>query len=214
MVRIMDIFEIQKNLLARYAAENKTAQKGQVVCAGSSLMEQFPINKFAVEAGCTVPIYNRGIGGYVCDQLIDAIDTCILELEPSKLFINIGTNDLSNPDLTIDDVMEKYDTILNIVEDKLENVKIYMMAYYPINIDAAADYMIDVLTIRNNEKICKANEAVRLLAEKHGAQYIDINGNLKDSQGRLKAEYTVEGMHINESGYRAIWDDFMKYVME
>ena len=32
-----------------------------------------------------------------------------------------------------------------------------------------------------------------------------INAPLTDDQGRLKAEYTIEGMHIYEEGYRAIW---------
>lgn len=38
-------------------------------------------------------------------------------------------------------------------------------------------------------------------------------GNIQE-QGRLKAEYTIEGMHIKEEGYRAIYDDIMKYVKE
>ena len=59
-----------------------------------------------------------------------------------------------------------------------------------------------------------ANAEVEKLAKKHNQRYIDINRNLKDDCGRLKAEYTIEGMHINEDGYRAIFDDFMKYVNE
>ena len=35
-----------------------------------------------------------------------------------------------------------------------------------------------------------------------------------DKQGRLKAEYTIEGMHINPLGYHAIFEDIMTYVME
>lgn len=52
------------------------------------------------------------------------------------------------------------------------------------------------------------------LAARHHQRYIDINRNLKDELGRLKAEYTIEGMHINEDGYRAIYDDIMKFVKE
>ena len=55
---------------------------------------------------------------------------------------------------------------------------------------------------------------MKKLAERHGQRYIDISRNLKDEQGRLKAEYTIEGMHIKEEGYRAIYDDIMKYVKE
>ena len=43
---------------------------------------------------------------------------------------------------------------------------------------------------------------------------IDINDPLKDRDGNLKAEYTIEGMHIKEEGYRAIFDLFMGYAKE
>ena len=58
-------------------------------------------------------------------------------------------------------------------------------------------------------KIAMANKAVQELAERHHAKYIDINDPLKDRDGNLKAEYTIEGMHIKEEGYRAIFDLFM-----
>ena len=68
--------------------------------------------------------------------------------------------------------------------------------------------------MRTNDKIAAANDEVRKLAEKHGQLFIDLNTPLMDEQGRLKAEYTIEGVHMNEDGYRAIFDDVMRYVME
>ena len=132
---------------------------------------------------------------------------------PSKVFINIGTNDLSWSSIPISQVIDNYSKILDEIE-KVPNVKIYLMAYYPVNYEAAAPEMKECLKIRTNEKIAAANAEVKKLAERHGQRYIDINRNLKDEQGRLKAEYTIEGMHIKEEGYRAIYDDIMKYVKE
>lgn len=88
------------------------------------------------------------------------------------------------------------------------------MAYYPVNYEAAAENMKECLKIRTNEKIRVANTKVKMLAKKHDERYIDINKNLTDEQGRLKAEYTIEGLHINEDGYRAIYEDIMTYVKE
>ena len=45
-------------------------------------------------------------------------------------------------------------------------------------------------------------------------EHIDINAPLKDARGSLKAEYTIEGMHITEEGYRSIFPEFMKYATE
>ena len=88
------------------------------------------------------------------------------------------------------------------------------MAYYPVNYEAAAENMKACLKIRTNEKIALANAEVENLARRHGQKYIDINKNLKDPRGRLKAEYTIEGRHIKESGYAAIYDDLMAFVKE
>lgn len=109
---------------------------------------------------------------------------------------------------------EQLRKIVTTIEKALPCIKIYLMAYYPVNYEAAADDMKECLKIRTNEKITAANSEVQKLAERHGQRYIDINDKLKDDLGRLKAEYTIEGLHINESGYRMIFDDIMKYVKE
>lgn len=200
--------------LENYREKNKEAVYGQVVFAGSSLMEMFPINKLLEEHGDDTIIYNRGIGGYVTNELLQVTDVCITDLKPKKVFLNIGTNDLSNPQIPISQMIENYDRILCKIEEALPQTVIYLMAYYPVNYEAAAEEMKECLKIRTNEKIERANEEVKKLAKKHGQHYIDVNKNLKDEQGRLKAEYTIEGMHIKEEGYAAIYDDVMRYVKE
>lgn len=204
----------QKKKILRYREENKTVKYGQTVFTGSSLMEMFPINKLLEEHNDSVVVYNRGIGGFVSRELLEVIDVCAIDLKPSKIFINIGTNDLSDSRIPVSELMENYDKIISEMETNLPETIIYLMAYYPVNYEAADETMKECLKIRNNEKIRTANAEVKKLAEKHGQRYIDINRNLMDEQGRLKAEYTIEGLHINEDGYRAIYDDMIAYVKE
>lgn len=147
-------------------------------------------------------------------ELEENLDVCILDLKPSRLFLNIGTNDLSNAEVTLELLAAEYDKLLERIEAALPETEIYLMAYYPVNYEAAAPEMKPCLLVRSNEKICLANEKVRALAEKHHARYIDVNDALKDADGNLKAEYTIEGMHIKEIGYRAMLPDFLSYVTE
>lgn len=203
----------EKKIL-RYREENKTVKYGQTVFTGSSLMEMFPINKLLEEHNESVIVYNRGIGGFVSQELLEVIDVCAIDLKPSKIFINIGTNDLSDSRIPISELMENYDKIISKIEASLPETVIYLRAYYPVNYEAADENMKECLKIRNNEKIRTANVEVKKLAEKHNQRYIDINKNLMDEQGRLKAEYTIEGLHINEDGYRAVYDDMIAYVKE
>ena len=60
----------KKIKVERYRFENKTALKGQIVFTGSSLMEMFPINKLLTEHNDGTVIYNRGVGGFISDELV------------------------------------------------------------------------------------------------------------------------------------------------
>lgn len=211
-----EAWRLEKEQMVRdFHVWNTEALKGQIVFTGSSLMEMFPIHKWVKELGPNAPIiYNRGVGGYRTTDLLPILDACVFELKPRKVFINIGTNDLSDGNVSLEEVMSNYDKIITQIEQQLPGVIIYMMAYYPINYEAATEEMKPCLLIRTNEKINKANEMVAALAAKHKQRFINVNAPLTDELGRLKAEYTIEGMHIKPEGYRAIFEDVMRYVVE
>ena len=59
----------------QFQEKNKKVVPGQIVCAGSSLMEMFPVEKFVQEEYPDVTIYNRGIGGYVTEELQEHLDS-------------------------------------------------------------------------------------------------------------------------------------------
>lgn len=212
--KMSDIMWTKEYKIERYRKMNETAIKGKIVFAGSSLMEMFPIEQFVNEDQLNVTVYNRGIGGFVTEELLANINTCIIDLAPSKLFINIGTNDLSNPQLPISEIMDNYGKILAQVKKHVPNAKIYLMAYYPVNYEAATDEMKPCLKIRSNDKIRSANKEVALLAQQYHVNYIDVNAPLLDEDGNLKTDFTIEGMHINEQGYRTVYPFLKQYIME
>ena len=205
----------KEKMVEGFRARNQLCEKGQIVFAGSSLMEMFPVEEWAGELGEGAPkLYNRGVGGYRTDDMLPIVDLCVTDLLPRKVFINIGPNDLSDPDLPMETMIQRYDEILTRIEEAVPGVRIYLMAYYPINYEAAADFMKPGLLIRTNEKIAAANGLVQQLAKKNGQRSIDVNDPLKDDRGGLKAEYTIEGMHIKPEGYWAIFPAIVKYIME
>ena len=158
-------------------------------------------------------MYNRGIGGFVTDELLTNLAVCILDLAPRMLFLNIGTNDLSDASRPMAQIMGTYRAILEKVLQALPNVQIYLMAYYPINEEAATPEMKPCLRVRTNEKIAQANAEVQKLAKTLHLHYIDVNAPLKDEQGRLRAEFTYEGMHIRPEGYRTIYPAIKEILM-
>ena len=179
----------KQDKITRYRQLNQTARKGQIVFAGSSLMEMFPIEQFVAEDNLPVVVYNRGIGGFVTDELLTNLAVCVLDLAPRMLFLNIGTNDLSDASRPMAQIMGTYRAILEKVLQALPDVQIYLMAYYPIN------------------------EEVQKLAKTLHLHYIDVNAPLKDEHGRLRAEFTYEGMHIRPEGYRTIYPAIKEILM-
>lgn len=200
-----------------YRILNRYAVKGQTVFAGSSLMEFFPIHELQQTSGKPFTVYNRGVAGFVTRELWASLDTCILELEPSRLFINIGTNDLGEPDYTIAGLIERYEEILRQVQENLPDCRIVLLKYYPVNAEAefpgvdpagAAEFF----SRRNNRTLAQANEAVQQLAERLGLEYIDVNQGLTDEHGNLNEAYTMDGIHMFANGYKVVWDNLQKYL--
>lgn len=216
MDQLMTYFENEKKeKIERYKRLNKFIKKGEIVFIGSSLMEQFPIYELMLDYGINKVIYNRGIGGFTTLELLEVLDICIFDLEPSKIFINIGTNDMNAEDYKVENLIANYDNILKQITNRLPNTNVYVMAYYPGNKEAANNpWMEKTLNIRTNERIRVTNESVKKLADKYKVKYIDVNKNLYDEENRLKKEYTIEGMHMYGDGYEAILNDLLVYINE
>lgn len=207
----------QARKVRNYKTLNALAQKGAVLFTGSSLMEYFPICEMAASAGVDKTIYNRGIGGTTTDDFLREIDTVLLDLQPSKVFINIGTNDMTERDYGdkwMEHLMENYETILRTALEKIPGVEIYMMAYYPTNHDLPwlDARMKELIKVRTQENIAECNRRVAALAEKYGQHYIDVNEGLTDENGDQKQEFSIDGVHMYAAAYEVVFNNLKKYI--
>lgn len=198
----------KQDKIERFKRLNQFVKPGQILFAGSSLMEQFPIYEFLQDFDLPLTIYNRGVGGYTTTELMENMEPCIYALKPAHIFINIGTNDMNTVDYTCAGLMENYRQILNGIRKNLPEAKLYMLAYYPVNPSAAKNDPVvqEILKIRTNARISEANKAVAVLAKEFGAMYLDVNAGITDENGNLKEEYTIEGMHMYANGYKPVFD--------
>ena len=185
---------------------NKFVKKGEIVFTGSSLCELFPINEMLQNVEPRIRVYNRGIGGDVTDGLLERMDESIFDLEPKKVFINIGTNDISRPEYKRERLMSQYRKILMQIQARLPETKIYVMSYYPVNRELPG--------ARTNAELKEVNAEVEKMAEELGCTYINVFDCLLDEKGNLKAEYTIEGMHMYANGYAVVLEKLMPYLLE
>lgn len=205
----------QQDRLARYRILNEKVKKGEVLFTGSSLMEQFPIDELRMTEEIDAVIYNRGVGGFTTDDMLRYMEEMVFATEPRKIFINIGTNDISRPEYRVEKLMENYGKIIAMIQKRLPGAQIYMMAYYPVNeVDKLpeGEWAKGMFATRTNENIRLANAEVEKLAGEMGCHYIDVNEGLADGNGRLKKEYTVEGIHMYANGYRVVLENLKRYL--
>lgn len=209
----------QRQKIDKYRILNEHVVKGQILFTGSSLMEQFPINELLMTEKNNTIIYNRGIGGFTTDDMLENMNIQIFDVEPSKIFINIGTNDIAYPCASFREVLShaigNYELILTQIQSRLPDTKVYLMAYYPVNeIDKIpeGEWAESMFVNRNNQNLPIANAAVKELAKKFGYEYIDVNTGLTDERGLLKREFTVEGIHMYANGYRVVFENIKPYL--
>lgn len=202
--------EIDENIL-----ENKTyktrmqsfkdapLQKGQIVFFGNSITfagkwdTYFPIQKPA----------NRGISGDNTDGMIARIHEAIAA-QPSKIFILAGINDISlqRSNATI---LRQMKLLLRQLKAGSPDTEIYVQSLLPIN-----DEKLKYSRLKGKEvQIDEYNQALKAMCDEMEVNYIDIHTSLLESPRCLKAEYTDDGLHINEDAY-AVWVELIKQYVE
>lgn len=209
------IVKVQNEIRERFAQQNPTAQKGQIVFVGSSLMEIFPIEKMQQGLGLDKLIYNRGVRATTTADLLEHMDLCIFDLAPSKIFINIGTNDIGFkvPEATY---LANYDEILRQIKERLPETQVFVMAYYPVNsvdnFGESEDEHESLFATRNNEIFQAASSKSAQLAQKYNYEFINVNDGLADADGNLRKELTFDGAHMLPAGYEIVLENMKKYL--
>lgn len=205
----------QQDKLERYRILNQNVKKGEILFTGSSLMEQFPVNELLMTNGMDQVIYNRGIGGFTTTDMLQHMEEMVFGTEPSRIFINIGTNDIGSPDYQLEALLERYEEIIVRIQERLPEAEINMMAYYPVNETdkiPEGEWGKTAFVTRTNENLNIANAAVENLAAKKGCRFINVNEGLADERGKLKKEYTIEGIHMYANGYQVVLQNLKKYL--
>lgn len=107
--------------------------------------------------------------------------------------------------------------ILEQIRGRLTQTEVFVMAYYPVNETVIAMGMTPEeaagqFVTRNNRNIRLANQMMEQLAGELGCRFIDVNEGLTDDQGRLRKEFTVEGIHLYPNAYRIVLENLRKYL--
>lgn len=142
-------------------------------------------------------IKNRGISSDVITGVEKRLGQ-VTSGKPAKIFLLIGINDVSHG-LSVDKLAQRYERLVQKIREQSPETRLYIQSVMPINNDFRR-----YKGLYGKEKTITAfNQRIRGIAEKNGAEYIDLWPALAGSNGKLKREYTNDGLHLSGAGYRA-----------
>lgn len=177
------------------------------VFLGDSITNGYDLEKFYKD----MPVVNSGINGNITSDILEAMPKRLYQYNPSKVFILIGTNDI-NKKISDEEILGNLEEIINKIKENRPLCKIYLQSIYPINKTDDDKINHDMVDKRTNEKIQKLNVKYKELAKKSKITYINMYDELADEDGNLLIDYTIEGLHISEEGYKIITKKLMNYI--
>ncbi len=179
--------------------ENLTIDSSNIVFLGNSLTEYGEWREFFNNPN----IRNRGIGGEFTDGILRRLDP-IINGKPKQVFLMIGINDLilHRPP----HILKNYRAIVEQIKTGSPNTQLIIQSILPIN-----------NTVKNtglaNEDVRTLNEGIKKIAADSNFKYIDLHLKFKDTNGKLNAKYTLDGIHLNRAGYE-LWVGEIKDLVE
>ncbi len=175
------------------------AKKGPVVFWGDSITEWADWNELTGLG----KVLNRGIAGDISYGLRYRLDE-VIRHRPKKLFILIGTNDISKG-IPVEAIVHTYTSILQQLKAELPAAKLYVQAVLPIN-----DSLINRQYYKGtNAQILALNAALKEMAGNNKVMYVDTYPAMIDDKKQLHSAFTYDGLHLSGTGYRQ-WVAYLK----
>ncbi|SMG40726.1 GDSL-type esterase/lipase family protein [Sphingobacterium psychroaquaticum] len=170
-----------------------------VVFFGNSITERGPWQELI---GRKYKVGNRGIGGDNTFGMKARIAD-VAKLKPKKIFLMMGINDVGRG-LPTAWSLKNYEEVIQTIQQISPRTKIYVQSTLPLNEKVLKyDYLF------HKEAMVRAlNDGVLKLAQRYKLTYVDVKEVLADDHV-LKADYTMDGIHINTDGY-LVWVKYLK----
>ena len=184
----------EENLIK--AIKNRIQQKSNlfnevkdITLIGNSLFDNWKIEKLNNNS-----VVNLGIAGISTKQYQEYIlDENKIKYIANKIVIMTGTNDIIHENLKNKNILDNINSLIEKLLLINEKAKIYFIEVPSV---------ISRIDIKK-EDIFKLNEYLKNNLDE-SIKYIKVNEDMTDDFKNLKLEYTYDGLHFNEEGYKVL----------
>jgi lysophospholipase L1-like esterase len=139
---------------------------------------------------------NRGISGQTTPQMLVRFRPDVINLKPAIIVILAGTNDIAGNTgpSTLEMIL---DNLISMAElAKANQIKVILCSVLPVY-----DYPWKP-GLAPAGKIVTLNEMIKRYADDNGIIYLDYFSSMVDERKGLKKEYSNDGVHPTEAGYK------------
>lgn len=145
-------------------------------------------------------ISNHGIPGEKSFEIFIRLDEVLRE-KPDVIFLMMGINDLGDG-LSGDVILDHYGQVIQKVK-KESSASLFVQSILPVN------FKLFPIKVFSAVEIKVINSMLKTLCEEEGVTFVDLYPSFSTYNDELVKEYTYDGLHLNESGYR-IWKNCLQ----
>lgn len=146
-----------------------------------------------IDAISTLPCMDFSTGRYTMPQSVKI-------LQPERVFITFGTNNLSGTSTDASDFITRYTAQIEVVESAYPSADIIINSIPPIG-------RVNQYPNVSMKQIDAYNKAIAEMCQKYGWKFLNSSETLKDaSTGYARDGYTVsDGLHLSSEGLEALF---------
>lgn len=148
-------------------------------------------------------VKNRGISGDVCEGVLNRLAT-ITKGHPAKVFLMIGTNDMSRGTAP-DTIAERVRRIVRRIKAESPATAVLLQSVLPVN-DC---YGLFAGHTSRWAMVAEINALLEVVAREEGITYIDLYRVFATDEGKMNPAYSNDGLHLTGAGY-LLWRDTLK----
>lgn len=173
---------------------NKYTEPNNILFVGSTFIHNFPIHELEINFQIDDAVYNRGITGLKLKDLKDMLDVCIYELEPDKIILSIGEEDIIDPNFHEDEFLADYMEVIKHITQTLPKCKLYIMGILP-----------------TADKYIKVNQKLQAQLQTCNIEYLDFSYHLLNREQQIDPKYLTEEHFFLPNAYVAILVDLKRF---
>lgn len=151
-----------------FAEINSCVPEDAIVFFGSTHFAELPVAELAHSFHMDENLCNRSIPDASIDAAAHMLDVCVLDLKPSKVFVNLGDADVVRPDFDEEAFLSEYEEMIDTIHEQTK----------------AEVYVVSLMSETPLAK--EVNSRLKAIAEHDGCDFIDISAAASASQPDLR----------------------------